>query len=336
MSDSKKNSINWNGRTVLITGGTGSFGRRFAETLLNRYNLRKLIILSRDEHKQNDMQQSEVFKDRSELRYFIGDVRDQDRLRMAMRGVDCVIHAAALKHVPAAEYNPFECIRTNVNGAENVVTAAIETGVSRVIALSTDKAVNPINIYGASKLAADKIFVAANLLAGDAPTRFSVVRYGNVLGSRGSIVPLFRQLIAEGRKSLPVTDERMTRFWITLDQGVEFVLSSASIMRGGEIFVPKIPSMRIVDIVQAIAPGMPHHVVGIRPGEKIHEVLISGDDTAEVVKTESSYVICPTHRPATTEAHLADGGVLLEQGLTYRSDTNTEWLDAEGLNQLLG
>ena len=244
---------------------------------------------------------------------------------MAMRGVDFVVHAAALKHVPATEYNPFECIRTNVNGAENVATAAIETGVRRVVALSTDKAVNPINIYGASKLAADKIFIAANMLAGDEPTRFSVVRYGNVLGSRGSIVPMLRQFVAEGCKSLPLTDERMTRFWISMRQGIDFVLSSGARLHGGEIFVPKVPSMRIVDVVQAIAPGMRHHVIGIRPGEKIHEVLISGDDTAQVIEMDDRYIICPAQSPTTATAHLDAGGKSVDQGFTYASGTNSEW-----------
>ena len=336
MSDNKNNLIDWNGKTVLITGGTGSFGRRFAETLLDRYKLRKLIILSRDEHKQHDMQQSSVFQDRDELRYFIGDVRDQERLRMAMRGVDCVVHAAALKHVPATEYNPFECIRTNVNGAENVVTAAIDSGVPRVVALSTDKAVNPINIYGASKLAADKIFVAANMLAGDEPTRFSVVRYGNVLGSRGSIVPLLRQFVAEGRKSLPLTDERMTRFWITLDQGIDFVLSSADLMRGGEIFVPKVPSMKIADMMEVIAPGIPHNVIGVRPGEKLHEVLMSEDDTATVLDFGDRYAICPTHDARVQAYHEKNGATAIEQGFRYASDTNEDWLDSKSLMALIG
>ena len=293
MPDTKNDLIDWNGKTVLITGGTGSFGRRFAETLLKQYKLGKLIILSRDEHKQHDMQQSSIFQGRDELRYFIGDVRDKDRLHMAMRGVDFVVHAAALKHVPATEYNPFECIRTNVNGAENVATAAIETGVRRVVALSTDKAVNPINIYGASKLAADKIFIAANMLAGDEPTRFSVVRYGNVLGSRGSIVPMLRQFVAEGCKSLPLTDERMTRFWITLDQGIDFVLTSTSLMRGGEIFIPKIPSMKIIDMMKVIAPGIAHDVIGVRPGEKLHEEMISLSESINTLEYKDHFIVTP-------------------------------------------
>lgn len=328
-------SIDLNGKTVLITGGTGSFGRQFAKTLLERYTLRKLIILSRDEHKQYDMQQTPAFADRTELRYFIGDVRDIERLRMAMRGVDCVVHAAALKHVPAAEYNPFECIRTNVYGAENVISAAIHCGVERVIALSTDKAVNPINIYGASKLAADKIFVAANTLAGDSPTRFSVVRYGNVLGSRGSIVPMIRRLVSEGCDSLPLTDERMTRFWITLDQGIDFVLSSAAIMRGGEIFVPKVPSMTVVDMMEALAPGIPRRVIGIRPGEKLHELLISEDDTAAVLSHEDRYIVCPSQDPKIRAGHESNGATEMPQDFRYASNLNEEWLDANGLKGLL-
>lgn len=336
MPDTKNDLIDWNGKTVLITGGTGSFGRRFAETLLKQYKLGKLIILSRDEHKQHDMQQSSIFQGRDELRYFIGDVRDKDRLHMAMRGVDFVVHAAALKHVPATEYNPFECIRTNVNGAENVATAAIETGVRRVVALSTDKAVNPINIYGASKLAADKIFIAANMLAGDEPTRFSVVRYGNVLGSRGSIVPMLRQFVAEGCKSLPLTDERMTRFWITLDQGIDFVLTSTSLMRGGEIFIPKIPSMKIIDMMKVIAPGIAHDVIGVRPGEKLHEVLMSEDDTATVLDFGDRYAICPTYDSRVQAYHEKNGATAIEQGFRYASDTNEDWLDAHGLRTLIG
>ena len=335
MPETTKESIDLNGKTVLVTGGTGSFGRQFSKTLLERYKLRKLIILSRDEHKQYDMQQMSEFAERDELRYFIGDVRDAERLRMAMRGVDCVVHAAALKHVPAAEYNPFECIRTNVYGAENVISAAIHCGVERVVALSTDKAVNPINIYGASKLAADKIFVAANTLAGDAPTRFSVVRYGNVLGSRGSIVPMIRRLVSEGCDHLPLTDERMTRFWITLDQGIDFVLSSAAIMRGGEIFVPKVPSMTIVGMMEALAPGMPRRVIGIRPGEKLHELLISEDDTAAVLSHADRYIVCPSQNPAVQVAHESNGASEMPQDFRYASNLNEEWLDADGLESLL-
>ena len=266
--------------SVLITGGTGSFGRRFIDTLLKRSRARRLIVFSRDEYKQYEMQQQ--FKDAAgdRMRYFIGDVRDAERLELATREVDMIIHAAALKQVPAAEYNPFECIRTNVSGAENVVRAALRNGVRRVIALSTDKAANPINLYGASKLASDKIFIAANNLSGKSDTRFAVVRYGNVVGSRGSVIPLYRKLVAEGAEYLPVTDERMTRFWITLQQGVEFVVTSLAMMRGGEIFVPKIPSMRMVDLARCLGQGLPFKIVGIRPGEKLHEVMVTEDDFA--------------------------------------------------------
>lgn len=328
-------TIDLNGKTILITGGTGSFGRQFSETLLKRYKLRKLVILSRDEHKQYDMQQSAAFADREELRYFLGDVRDVDRLRMAMRGIDYVVHAAALKHVPAAEYNPFECIRTNVYGAENVITAAIDCGVKKVIALSTDKAVNPINIYGASKLASDKLFIAANILTGDAQTQFSVVRYGNVLGSRGSIVPLIRRLVEEGCESIPLTDNRMTRFWITLDQGINFVLSSAEIMKGGEIFVPKVPSMTVVDMMEALAPGIPREIIGIRPGEKLHELLISEDDTATVVERDGCYIICPAQDPSIQASHERETAVVAPPNFQYASNTNEKWLDTDGLVKLL-
>jgi UDP-N-acetylglucosamine 4,6-dehydratase/5-epimerase len=321
--------------TVLITGGTGSFGRHFVTTVLQRWKPRKLIILSRDEHKQVAMQQEPQFRNQSCLRFFIGDVRDQSRLRMAMRGVDFVVHAAALKHVPVAEYNPFECIHTNVYGAENVVTAALDCGVKKVVALSTDKAVNPINIYGASKLASDKIFVAANVLAGNAETRFSVVRYGNVLGSRGSVIPFFRRLIAEKANKLPITDARMTRFWVTLPQGVDFTLSAIGSMQGGEIFVRKVPSMRLIDLIDAIAPGMPTEVTGIRPGEKLHEVLISEDETATIIDVGENYVICPLQSPDIARYHRARGGVQCLERLRYASDTNTAWLDAAALREML-
>ncbi len=335
MTAANNEFIDLDGKVVLVTGGAGSFGRKFAENVLARWRPRKLIVLSRDEHKQFDMQQEPPFRDHPSLRFFIGDVRDASRLRMAMRDVDYVIHAAALKHVPTAEYNPFECIHTNVYGAENVVSAAIDCGVERVVALSTDKAVNPINIYGASKLAADKIFVAANALAGESGTRFSVVRYGNVLGSRGSVIPYFRRLIADGAKSLPLTDERMTRFWVTLDQGVDFTLTSLAAMRGGEIFVCKAPSMRLTDMIEVIAPGMPTHVVGIRPGEKVHEVLIPEDETAEILDAGDRFVICPPQFPDVSEHHKANGGKAMTRGFRYTSDSNEEWLDRETFRSLL-
>jgi UDP-N-acetylglucosamine 4,6-dehydratase len=289
--------LDLDGKVILVTGGTGSFGRRFVETVLARARPRKLIVYSRDELKQSEMQidLAERFGPDAlgHMRFFLGDVRDRERLTLALRGVDVVIHAAALKQVPAAEYNPSECIHTNVLGAENVVWAALNNRVKQVVALSTDKACNPINLYGATKLASDKTFVAANNLSGDIGTRFAVVRYGNVVGSRGSVAPLFQRLIAKGATELPITDPRMTRFWITLNEGVGFVLSSLSIMRGGEIFVPKIPSMRMTDLAEAMAPGCAIKVIGIRPGEKLHEMMISADDARTTVDLGDRYAIEP-------------------------------------------
>lgn len=284
-------SAMFNDKSILITGGTGSFGRKYTQTILERYQPRRLVIYSRDELKQFEMQQ--VF-DSPALRYFIGDVRDQERLKQAMNGIDYVIHAAALKQVPAAEYNPMECIKTNIHGAENVIKAALQNNVEKVIALSTDKAANPINLYGATKLASDKLFVAANNIAGRHRTRFAVVRYGNVVGSRGSVVPFFKKLIAEGADALPITDERMTRFWITLQQGVDFVLKNFQRMYGGEIFVPKIPSMRITDLASAMAPDMPAKIIGIRPGEKLHEIMCPADDSHLTLEFHDHYVLQPT------------------------------------------
>ncbi|HJW40254.1 MAG TPA: UDP-N-acetylglucosamine 4,6-dehydratase (inverting) [Rhizomicrobium sp.] len=319
------------GQNVLITGGTGSFGTRFIETCLERYNPAKLIIYSRDEYKQFVMGQR-LTDDR--LRYFIGDVRDQDRLKMAMRGVDVVIHAAALKQVPTAEYNPMECVKTNVLGAENVVAATIHCGVKRVVALSTDKACNPINLYGATKLASDKIFVASNSLAGKDGTRFCVVRYGNVVGSRGSVVPFFQGLIDKGADHLPITDDRMTRFWITLDQGVYFVLSSLEMMEGGELFVPKIPSMRVVDLAKVMAPNLPHKIVGIRPGEKLHEVMISEDDSRESLELKDRYLVKPAFPWWTTKAYDAKG-TRVPENFRYSSDNNTDWVDGDRLAEMM-
>lgn len=326
--------VNLNGASILVTGGTGSFGRAFVSYVLSRWAPRRLVVFSRDELKQFEMQEL-LSPDRFGcLRYFIGDVRDLDRLTMAMRGIDVVIHAAALKHVPAAEYNPFECIRTNVIGAENIVQAAIRADVRRVVALSTDKAANPINLYGASKLAADKIFVAANHLAGGDRTRFSVVRYGNVVGSRGSLVPVFRRLIAQGCRCLPITDPRMTRFWITLNQGVEFVLSCLEATRGAEIFVPKIPSMRVVDVAKVMAPHLEHEIVGIRPGEKLHEVMVTEDDARMTLEFDDRYLIQPAFRAWNSNGHDL-GGQPVPDGFRYTSDTNPEWLDAEHFREIL-
>lgn len=322
-----------NGKVVLVTGGTGSFGQKFAETVVKRYRLRKLIIYSRDELKQSEMRERAVFRDETCLRFFIGDVRDRDRLEMAFRGVDYVVHAAALKQIPVAEYNPFECIRTNVYGAENVVTAAIRTGVKRVIALSTDKAANPINLYGASKLASDKIFVAAKNLVGAGEPLFGVVRYGNVIGSRGSVVPYFRQLIESGARSLPVTDKRMTRFWITLKQGVDFVLSCLAMTRGGEIFVPKIPSMSVVDLARVMAPKLPVQFTSIRPGEKLHEAMITEDEARTVLELPDRYVICPMLYGEQRGYHPAEAPVA--DGFRYSSESNSEWLDEAGMRRLL-
>jgi UDP-N-acetylglucosamine 4,6-dehydratase len=293
------------------------------------------VIYSRDEFKQYEMQQDLAEAGAGVLRFFIGDVRDQNRLALAMREIDLVIHAAALKHVPAAEYNPMECIRTNVNGAENVVHAALMNGVDKVLALSTDKAANPINLYGASKLASDKIFVAANNLSGSVGTRFAVVRYGNVVGSRGSVLPFFRKLIAEGADHLPLTDERMTRFWITLQQGVDFVASALGMMRGGEIFVPKIPTTRVIDIARSLAPDMPVKIIGIRPGEKLHEVMVTEDDSRQTLELDDRYIIEPSFNFWRREPYVDVGARPVPDGFRYASDTNADWLDGERLGRLL-
>jgi len=327
------------GTSVLVTGGTGSFGRSFCRALLSATPPRRLIVFSRDEQKQEAMAR-EIAQAHpplaNRLRYFIGDVRDASRLEMAMRDVDYVVHAAALKIVPLAEYNPFECVLTNVHGAENVVKAALRSSVKKVVALSTDKAANPINLYGATKLASDKIMVAANNLSGENGARFSVVRYGNVIGSRGSVVPFFQELVRNGVKAMPITDPRMTRFWITLEQGVSFVLSSLALMRGGEIFVPKIPSMKIVDIARALAPGVPQEIVGIRPGEKLHEVMITEDDARMTVQLDDRYVICPPIE-GWDRRHLHGAGAApVDDGFRYSSDMNSEWLDGSELMSLIG
>lgn len=322
----------FNGKNILITGGTGSFGKKYTQLLLKKYKPNKIIIYSRDELKQYEMAQ--VFDDGC-MRYFIGDVRDEKRLLKAMRGVDFVIHAAALKHVPIAEYNPMECIKTNIMGAQNVIDAALELNVKKVIALSTDKAANPVNLYGATKLASDKLFVAANNLSGDRDTKFSVVRYGNVIGSRGSVVPFFQKLIKEGAKELPITDERMTRFLITLEDGVNFVLKNFERMHGGEIFVPKIPSMKITELAHALAPDLPHKIIGIRPGEKLHEIMCPADDSHLTLEFEDHYVIKPTIQFAkssdfSTNA-LGEMGKSVIQGFEYNSGNNTEWLSCKAL-----
>ncbi|MCT7584212.1 UDP-N-acetylglucosamine 4,6-dehydratase (inverting) [Aliarcobacter butzleri] len=320
----------FNGKNILITGGTGSFGKKYTKILLEKYTPNKIIIYSRDELKQYEMAQE--YNDRC-MRYFIGDVRDEARLKKATKDVDFIIHAAALKHVPIAEYNPMECIKTNINGAQNVIDAALENGVSKVIALSTDKAANPVNLYGATKLASDKLFVAANNLVGTQNTKFSVVRYGNVVGSRGSVVPFFKKLINEGVKELPITDEKMTRFFITLEDGVNFVLKNFERMQGGEIFIPKIPSMKIVDMAKAIAPNLPHQIIGIRPGEKLHEIMCPADDSHLTLEFEDHYVIKPTIHFTTRMDYqknlLGEVGKPVAQGFEYNSGNNTQWLSSK-------
>jgi UDP-N-acetylglucosamine 4,6-dehydratase len=321
----------FNGKSIFISGGTGSFGKQYTKTILERYKPKRIVIFSRDELKQFDMQQD---FNGPEMRYFIGDVRDLSRLKEAMRGIDYVIHAAALKQVPAAEYNPMECVKTNIHGAENIIKAALENGVQKVIALSTDKAANPINLYGATKLASDKLFVAANNMAGGHPTIFSVVRYGNVVGSRGSVVPFFNKLIADNATSLPITDERMTRFWITLQEGVDFVLKNFERMHGGEIFVPKIPSVRIADLARAMAPGLPLKHVGIRPGEKLHEIMCPMDDSHLTLEFDDHFVLQPTIRFHNSEHNyalnkLGERGQLVPQDFEYNSGKNPHFLNVE-------
>lgn len=324
----------FNDKTILITGGTGSFGKKFVKIILSRYTPKKVIVYSRDELKQFEMA-SEF--NATCMRYFIGDVRDADRLLKAMDGVDFVVHAAALKHVPIAEYNPMECIKTNINGAQNVIDAALANGVEKVVALSTDKAANPINLYGATKLASDKLFVAANNIKGSKKTTFSVVRYGNVVGSRGSVVPFFKKLVEDGAKEIPITDARMTRFWITLEEGVEFVIKSFERMQGGEIFVPKIPSMRVVDLALALAPNLPMKIIGIRPGEKLHEVMCPSDDSHRTIEFDDHFVIEPTIKFTDSDVDyfknpLGEKGKSVAEGFEYSSEKNDWWL---GNNEML-
>lgn len=322
-------------RSVLITGGTGSFGKKFVAGLLKNFKPRRVVVYSRDELKQYEMQQD---FHQPVMRYFIGDVRDGERLRTAMKGIDFVVHAAALKQVPAAEYNPMECIKTNVHGAENVIQAALEAEVEKVIALSTDKAAQPINLYGATKLASDKLFIAANNMAGGHRTAFGVVRYGNVVGSRGSIVPLFNKLIAEDADHLPITDPRMTRFWITLQQGVDFVVRSFERMSGGEIFVPMIPSVRIPDLAAAMAPNLPTRVIGIRPGEKLHEVMCPTDDSHLTLRFRDHFVIKPTIKFFRREVdyltnQIGEHGEAVSDGFEYNSGRNEHFLDVAEIRE---
>lgn len=318
------------GKTIFITGGSGSFGHALVGYLLASRGPRKIIVYSRDEHKQVMMARR---YDDPRMRFYIGDVRDLSRLQMAMREADIVVHAAALKHVPVAEYNPMECIHTNVTGADNVVRAALDCGVQKVIALSTDKACSPLNLYGASKLISDKIFVASNNIAGSRPTRFAVVRYGNVVGSRGSVVNVFKELIASGATSLPITDERMTRFWITLRQGVEFVISCLETMHGGELFVPKIPSMRVVDLARALAPNLPFQHIGIRPGEKLHEVMITADDARECIDLGDRFIVKP-QLPFWDVHSYSNVGKAVPENFCYSSDTNDMWLRDDDLRAM--
>lgn len=326
----------FNDKNILITGGTGSFGKKYTKILLERYKPNKIIIYSRDELKQYEM--SQEYNDKC-MRYFIGDVRDKERLKKAMKEVDYVIHAAALKHVPIAEYNPMECIKTNIHGAQNVIDAAIENKVKKVIALSTDKAANPVNLYGATKLASDKLFVAANNLVGQQDIQFSVVRYGNVVCSRGSVIPFFQKLIKDGAKELPITDIKMTRFMITLEEGVNFVLKNFERMKGGEIFVPKIPSMKIIDLAKALAPNLSYKVIGVRPGEKLHEIMCPADDSHLTLEFDEYYVIKPTIKFTGEKDYsvnfLNEIGTPVEQGFEYNSGNNTKWLKGDKLLEMI-
>jgi UDP-N-acetylglucosamine 4,6-dehydratase len=321
--------MNWNEKVVLVTGGTGSFGKKFIEVMLREYQPAKLIVFSRDELKQHEMRTSGF--DQPSLRYFIGDVRDRERLRRAMHGVDIVIHAAALKQVPACEYNPMEAIKTNILGSSNVIEAALDAGVEKVMALSTDKAVSPVNLYGTTKLAAEKLFVQSNAYAAGTNTRFSCVRYGNVVGSRGSVVPLFIKQRPSGK--LTVTDLRMTRFWLTLEQGVRFVIHCTELMQGGEVFVPKIPSTRIVDLASVIAPEAELEVIGIRPGEKLHEVLINEDEARSTLERPDMFVVTPT--ATLWQRDLKYEGSPLAEGYRYASDTNPEWLSMDQIRRFV-
>ncbi|MBR3102819.1 MAG: UDP-N-acetylglucosamine 4,6-dehydratase (inverting) [Lachnospiraceae bacterium] len=320
-----------NGKTILVTGGTGSFGHHFVEYVIKHYEPKKIIIYSRDEFKQF-MMQNQYKEYKKILRFFIGDVRDEARLQMAMNGVDYVIHAAALKQVPACEYNPMEAIKTNINGATNVINASLQAGVKKVVALSTDKAVNPINLYGGTKLVSDKLFCAANAYGGVEGTRFAVVRYGNVAGSRGSVIPLFKTLMEQGAKELPITDFRMTRFWISLEQGVELVIKALEEARGGETFISKIPSFKITDLAEAMYPGIEKKEVGIREGEKLHEIMVTREDSMHTYEYEKHFIIYP-HYDWWRDRDLIPGGKLVAPEFEYSSGTNTEWLSVEQLRE---
>ena len=328
-----RNKFDLDNKAILITGGTGSFGRKFVQLIYERHKPSRVVVYSRDELKQFEMGQD---ISHPTLRYFIGDVRDEDRLRRALNGIDIVVHAAALKQVPAAEYNPIECIKTNVIGAENIINASIDAGVKRVLALSTDKAVNPINLYGATKLCSDKLFVAGNNLSHSKGPVFSVVRYGNVVGSRGSVIPFFKQMKKTGK--LPITDVRMTRFWLTLQEGAKFVEKSLELMRGGEVFIPKIPSMKIVDLATAIDPTCKFDIIGIRPGEKLHEIMIPSDEARNTREYSSFYIIQPAHHDwgdANSNEYDKEIGQEVAEDFAYTSDKNTEWYSAEQLQEAI-
>ncbi len=324
-----------NGKSILITGGTGSFGKRFTETILRQYpEIQRIVIYSRDEYKQFQMSTMPQFKDNQKLRYFIGDVRDKERLYRAFDGIDIVIHAAALKQVPACEYNPFEAVKTNVLGAENIINAAIDKDVKKVVALSTDKACAPINLYGATKLCSDKLFIAGNSYVGSKDTRFSVVRYGNVAGSRGSVIPYFQKLIESKAKELPITDVRMTRFWLKLDQAIEMVITGLEQMQGGELFVKKIPSMKIVDLANSMAPGIKINEIGIRPGEKIHEMMISKGDAIHTLEFDGYYIVQPSV-PWWHPGEYLSKGKPVENDFEYHSGNNTDWLTVSQMQDLI-
>lgn len=323
-----------NGKSILVTGGTGSFGKKFIETILKKYpEIERVVVFSRDEFKQFEMSNLPQFKDNKKLRYFIGDVRDKERLMRAFSGIDIIIHAAALKQVPACEYNPFEAVKTNVIGAQNIIDAAIDRGVNKVVALSTDKACSPINLYGATKLCSDKLFIAGNVYAGAKNTKFSVVRYGNVAGSRGSVIPFFQKLIKEGAKELPITDERMTRFWLKLEEAVEMVTLALETMCGGELFVRKIPSITMVDLAKAMAPHLPIKVVGIRPGEKIHEMMISSEDARNTVEFDKFYIIMPDLDGV--REMMNHNGKIAPENFEYHSGNNKDWLSIEQMKNLI-
>lgn len=334
--NNKGEFLMYNNKSILITGGTGSFGKRFTEIILSKYNPKKIIIYSRDEFKQDNMKKdfTQKYPDKvSKLRFFIGDVRDKDRLYRAFKDVNFVIHAAAMKQVPACEYNPFEAIKTNINGAQNIIDAALDREVEKVVALSTDKAVNPINLYGGTKLVSDKLFISANSYRGGAGTVFSVVRYGNVSGSRGSVIPFFRKLLNDGVNELPITDIRMTRFWMTLDDAVDLVVKALKESKGGETYVYKNPSYKIIDIAEALNPGGKINVIGIREGEKIHEIMITSDDSRGTYDYGDHYIIYPNYIWWSKDNYFKEGGLLIKEGWEYNSGENTQWLDVKTIKR---